>query len=150
MQNAVQISDRFTVAKFAPDRDQLRRAAEEGFRSVVNMQTEGEEKGLGPQEERRAADEVGLTYLHHPVAGDKLSDEVVDGFRRKASELPAPVLVHCASGKRSGAMVIMHLAAEQGMTGEQVIKKAEEMGFECDSPEVEAFVKGYVDRHNGG
>lgn len=149
MQDTVKIDDRFTVARFTPDRDQLRQAAEEGFRSVVNMQTEGEKKGLGPQEEARAAEEAGLTYLHHPVDGDKMSDEVVDGFRRKASELPAPVLVHCASGKRSGAMVMMGLASEQGMTGEQVIEKAEEMGFECDTPELEEFVKSYVNRHNG-
>ena len=47
-------------------------------------------------------------------------------------------------------MVMMHLAAEQGMTGEQVIEKAEEIGFECDTPELEEFVKSYVDRHNGG
>jgi uncharacterized protein (TIGR01244 family) len=150
MQDTVRIDDRFTVAKFAPDREHFKQAAEAGFRSIVNMQTEGEKKGIGPQEEARAAKEAGLTYLHHPVDGEKLSDEVVDGFRRKATELPAPVLVHCASGKRSGAMVMMHLAAEQGMTGDQVIDKAEEMGFECDTPQLEEFVKSYVNRHNGG
>lgn len=150
MQETVKIDERFTVARFAPDADNLQQAAQEGFRSVINMQTEGEKKGIGPQEEARAAKDAGLTYLHHPVDGDKLSDEVVDGFRRKATELPAPVLVHCASGKRSGAMVMMHLAAEQGMSGEQVIEKAEQMGFECDTPELEEFVKSYVNRHNGG
>lgn len=150
MQDTVKINERFTVAKFAPDADNLQQAAQEGFRSVINMQTEGEKKGIGPQEEARAAEDAGLTYLHHPVDGEKLSDEVVDAFRRKATELPAPVLVHCASGKRSGAMVMMHLAAEQGMSGEQVIEKAEQMGFECDTPELEEFVKSYVNRHNGG
>lgn len=150
MQDTVKIDDRFTVARFAPDADKLRQAAQEGFRSVVNMQTEGERKGIGPQAEARAAEKAGLTYLHHPVDGEKLSDEVVDGFRRKAAELPAPVLVHCASGKRSGAMVMMHLAAEQDMSGEQAIEKAEQMGFECDTPELEEFVKGYVNRHSGG
>lgn len=113
MQDVVQINERFTVAKFAPDPEQLRQASQEGFRSVVNMRT-ADEKGHDPHEEARAAEEAGLSYLHHPVSGDRLSDEVVDTFRRKANELPAPVLVHCASGKRSGAMVMMHLAAEQG------------------------------------
>jgi hypothetical protein len=31
------------------------------------------------------------------------------------------------------------------VTGDAVIKKAKEMGFECDTPELEDFVKSYVD-----
>lgn len=34
------------------------------------------------------------------------------------------------------------------MSGEEVIQKAEEMGFECDTPELESFVKNYVKGHN--
>ena len=150
MQDVVRINERFSVAKFAPDRQALRAAADEGFRSVVNMREEDEKHELEPDDERRAAEEAGLTYLHHPVSGKDLSDDVVDEFRRKTTEMPAPVLVHCASGKRSGAMVMMHMAAEKGMSGNEVIEKAEAMGFECDTPELEEFVKSYVDRHNGG
>ncbi|MCP1167658.1 beta-lactamase hydrolase domain-containing protein [Limimaricola litoreus] len=152
MQDTVQINDRFTVAKFAPEAEQIRQAGQEGFRSIINMQTDDEDKKLKmkPDEEGRLAEEAGLTYLHHPVDGQSLSNEVVDAFRRKATELPAPVLVHCASGKRSGALVMMHIASENGMSGEEVIEKAEEMGFECDTPELESFVKDYVNNHNGG
>ncbi len=150
MQDTVQINDRFTVAKFAPEADQIRQAAQEGFQSLINMQTDDEEKKkMKPQEEGRRAEEAGLTFLHHPVDGEKLSEGVVDSFRRKATELPAPVMVHCASGKRSGAFVMMHIGCEQGMTGDEVIEIAEEMGFECDTPELEDFVKGYVNSHNG-
>lgn len=151
MQDTVQINDRFTVAKFAPEAEQIKQAAQEGFRSLINMQTDDEDKKLKmkPQEEGRKAEEAGLTYLHHPVDGEKLSDDVVDTFRRKATDLPAPVLVHCASGKRSGAFVMMHMACEQGMSGEEVIEKAKEMGFECDTPELEKFVEDYVNSHNG-
>ncbi len=150
MQDTVQINDRFTIAKFAPEADQIRQAAEEGFKSLINMQTDDEEKKLKmkPDEERQKAEDAGLTFLHHPVDGEKLSEDLVNDFRRKATDLPAPVLVHCASGKRSGAFVMMHIGSEQGMTGDEVIKKAEEMGFECDTPELEDFVKSYVDSRN--
>ncbi|RKF12720.1 phosphatase [Roseovarius spongiae] len=146
MQDTVKINDRFTVAKFVPDEAQIRQASQEGFRSVVNMQTEDEEKKLKmtPREEGRKATEAGLTYLHHPVDGENMTDDVVDGFRAKVGDLPGPVLVHCASGKRSGAFVMMHIACEQGMSGGEVIEAAEEMGFECDTPEMESFVKDYV------
>ena len=151
MHDTVQINDRFTIAKFAPEAEQIRQAAQEGFQSLVNMQTADEDDKLKmkPEEERQTAEQAGLTFLHHPVDGEKLSDALVDEFRQKATALPAPVLVHCASGKRSGAFVMMHIGCEQGMTGEEVIKKAEEMGFECDTPQLEGFVKSYVDNHNG-
>ncbi|MGK7752139.1 MULTISPECIES: beta-lactamase hydrolase domain-containing protein [unclassified Roseovarius] len=151
MQDTVQINDRFTIAKFAPEADQVRQAAQEGFRSLINMQTDDEDKKLKmkPEEEAETAREAGLTFLHHPVDGEKLSEDLVDDFRRKAIDLPAPVLVHCASGKRSGAFVMMHIGSEQGITGDEVIRKAEEMGFECDTPELEDFVKSYVNSHNG-
>jgi uncharacterized protein (TIGR01244 family) len=151
MQDTVQINDRFTIAKFAPETEQIRQAAQEGFQSLINMQTANEDDKLKmkPEEERQKAEQAGLTFLHHPVDGEKLSDDLVDEFRQKATALPAPVLVHCASGKRSGAFVMMHIGCEQGMTGEEVIKKAEEMGFECDTPQLEDFVKSYVNNHNG-
>ena len=37
---------------------------------------------------------------------------------------------------------------EQGMTGEQTLQKAKEMGFECDQPQLEQFVRQYVDSHS--
>ena len=151
MQDTVQINDRFTIAKFAPEAEQIRQVAQEGFKSLINMQTDDEDDKLKmkPEEERQEAEQAGLAFLHHTVDGEKLSDNLVDEFRQKATELPAPVLVHCASGKRSGAFVMMHIGCEQGMTGEEVIKKAEEMGFECDTPQLEDFVKSYVNNHNG-
>ena len=150
MRDTVQVNDRFTIAKFAPEADQIRQAAEEGFKSLINMQTddEGTKQKMKPDEERQNAEDAGLTFLHHPVDGEKLSEDLVDDFRRKATDLPAPVLVHCASGQRSGAFVMMHIGSEQGMSGDEVIKKAKEMGFECDTPELEDFVKSYVDNRN--
>ena len=149
MQNVVKIDDRYTVAKFAPAANALKNAADEGFKSVVNMRTADEKQDVTPEEEREHAEAAGLTYLHHPVDGQKLSEEVVDSFREKAEALPGPVLVHCASGKRSGAMVMMHRGVGQGLSGDEVIKKAESMGFECDTPGLKDFVRGYVDRRSG-
>lgn len=147
MDNAVRISQDFTVAKFEPGKNDFRRIAAEGFRSIVSFQTLDEEQNLKPEEERRLAEEAGLAFLHHPVSSDSLSDEVVDRFREELEKLPKPSFLHCASGKRSGALVMMHIASEEGMSGEEVIERAESMGFECDTPELESFVKNYVQQH---
>jgi uncharacterized protein (TIGR01244 family) len=148
MENVVRITEDFTVAKFEPDAAGFSRIAEEGFRSVVNLQTEEEDQKIELGEERHLAEGAGLVYYHHGISKQALSDEVVDGLRAKLEKLPKPVLLHCTSGKRSGAIAMMHVASKQGMSGKQVIEKAETMGFDCDTPELEQFVKNYVDRHS--
>ncbi|SFP93195.1 beta-lactamase hydrolase domain-containing protein [Tranquillimonas alkanivorans] len=149
MENTVAITDAFTVAKFEPGKEEFARVAEDGFRSIVSLQVGDEEQKVPPEEERRLAEEAGLAFYHQGVSKQDLSDEEVDRFRDRLENLPKPVLLHCSSGKRAGAMTMMHVASEQDMSGDEVISKAEEMGFECDTPELEAFVKSYVDRHGG-
>lgn len=42
---------------------------------------------------------------------------------------------------------MMNIAVDEGMSGDQTLQKAKEMGFECDQPELEQFVRNYVDSH---
>ena len=63
-------------------------------------------------------------------------------------DLPKPVFAHCKSGERAGAMVMMNMAVEQGMTGEETLQKAKEMGFGSNQPELEQFVRNYVVSHS--
>jgi len=90
-----------------------------------------------------------MEYLRIPVTKDDFSPHRVDDFRTKVNLVGKPVYVHCKSGKRSGAFVMMDLAVRRGWTGEETLKKAEEMGFECDVPELKEFVKTYVDGRKG-
>ena len=147
MQDIARIDDRFAVAKFAPDREAIRRLAEQGFRTVVNHRTDDERQDLPPFEEGGAVNEAGMDYLHYPVSGGALDDFVVDSFREKLPGLPTPVLIHCGSGKRAGAIALMHVASEQGMSGEDALRKAREAGLNLG--DLEHFVKDYVERHNG-
>ncbi len=80
----------------------------------------------------------------------RMNPELVDGFRELLRDLPRPIYVHCASGKRSGAFVMMHLAVEEGMKGRETVEQAASMGFECDTPELEQFVTSYVDQRRSG
>lgn len=147
MENIVEIADGIFIARFEPDRREFSEIAEEGFRSLVSLQTEEEDQRVSPDKERRLAEEAGLAFYHQPVSKSGLSDEVVDRFRAEFEKLPKPVLLHCSSGKRAGAMAMMHLTAGAGMSGDDAISHAEKMGFECDTPELEEFVRSYVDRH---
>ena len=99
---------------------------------------------MSPEEEGEVVQGTGLKYLHVPVSMDGMDEKKVDQFREQYQSLPKPVFAHCKSGKRAGAMMMMHTAVEQGISGEQALEKAKEMGFECDKPELEQFVKQYV------
>ena len=145
MKDTVQISEGLAVAKFAPDARTFAQIAEEGFRSVVNLRTKGEPQAISPEEERQLVESAGLTYLHHPVAGNQLSEHVVDGFREQVRSLPTPVLVHCASGRRAGAMVLMYQGAERKMSSDDLVAKARSLGLELGSAELEDFVRRYVE-----
>lgn len=131
-----------------PSAEQLKELASSGFKSIVNFRTEGEEdQPLSPTQEGENAKQLGLTYLHIPVSMKSMSEETVDQFREHYPDLPKPVFAHCKSGKRAGAMVMMHMASNQGLSGKQTLQQAEQMGFKCDQPELKQFVETYVDSH---
>lgn len=148
MQNTMQINEQVTVGP-QPNENDIRDLKNQGFQCIVNFRTEGEEEQpLSPDVEAENVKSAGMQYLHIPVSMKSMGPELVDQFREEFPGLPKPLFAHCKTGKRAGAMVMMHVACENGMTGEQTLQKAEDMGFECDKPELIEFVKNYVDNHS--
>ena len=145
MEGPMRINEQLTVGP-QPTEEQLKQLATEGFKSVVNLRMPGEEEQpLSPDQEGEKVRALGMQYLHIPVSKKAMQPEQVDSFRQEISRLPEPVFVHCHLGKRAGALVMMHTACEAGMSGDQTLERAEQMGFECDVPELKEFVQGYVD-----
>ncbi|MGN6136819.1 MAG: beta-lactamase hydrolase domain-containing protein [Aureliella sp.] len=143
----MKINDEVTVGA-QPTDQQLNELASQGFKSVVNFRTEGEEdQPLSPAREGEKVGKLGLEYLHVPVSAKSMSPETVDRFRQRFANLAKPVFAHCKSGQRAGAMVMMHIASTQGMSGKETLQQAEQMGFKCDQPELKRFVEQYVDNH---
>ncbi|QDT77554.1 Beta-lactamase hydrolase-like protein [Gimesia maris] len=147
MADNMKINDEVTVGP-QPSAEEINQLSQQGFKSVVNFRTEGEdEQPLSPTAEKEKVNDAEMEYLHIPVSMKAMGPELVDGFREKYPQLPKPVFAHCKSGKRAGAMVMMHLAVEEGMGGEETLQKAEAMGFECEQEELRQFVRNYVDQH---
>jgi uncharacterized protein (TIGR01244 family) len=147
MTQRIRISDNLTVATGQPTQEELEQLSQEGFRAVVNLRTAGEQnQALSPEAEGEVARAAGLGYAHIPVSPTGPQPGQVDAFRERLAELPGPVLVHCASGKRSGALAILHAASQQGLSGEDALAKARALGFNWQSPELEDFVRRYLDR----
>jgi len=90
------------VTSGQPDEAAFKNIAGAGYQTVIDMRAADEERGL---DEQRIIEELGMTYLLFPIADKE------DISFKKAAELDAilagldgPVLVHCASGNRVGAM----------------------------------------------
>lgn len=147
MDNVINIDSNLSVARFAPCSADLKKAAEQGFMSIVNFRTSEEKQEVQPGEEQRLAERAGLTYLHHPVSVETLDDVTVDIFRHRLAKLPTPVLLHCASGKRAGAMALMARAVEDGLTVEEAIALGQKYGLDLSEEKIGAFVKSYADRN---
>lgn len=145
--DVMKINDEVTVGP-QPTDEQLKELASKGFKSIINFRTEGEDdQPLPPDREGERVQKLGLTYLHVPVSTKSMGPETVDQFRQQYPSLPKPIYAHCKSGKRAGAMVIMHIASNHGMSGKETLQQAEKMGFKCDQPELKQFVETYVDSH---
>ncbi|MFQ5804107.1 MAG: beta-lactamase hydrolase domain-containing protein [Candidatus Methylomirabilales bacterium] len=146
MEDRIRISHQLTVGS-QPTEGQLKQFAEEGFKSVVNLRISDEEdQPLSPDEEGVKVRSLGMEYLHIPISKKAIQPEQVDSFRQEIRRLPEPVFVHCHLGKRAGALAMMHTACEAGISGDQTLERAEQMGFKCDVPELKEFVTGYIDR----
>jgi uncharacterized protein (TIGR01244 family) len=148
MPDKMKINDQVTVGP-QPSEEEIAQLAQDGFQTVVNFRTDGEEEQpLSPAAEGEKVESAGMKYLNIPVSMESMGPEQVDQFRSQFKDLSKPLYAHCKSGKRAGAMVMMHMAVEQGMTGDQTLQKAEDMGFECEKEELRTFVKNYVDGHS--
>ena len=147
MQNTMKLNEQITVGA-QPTREEIYEFGRDGFKTVINFRTAQEEdQPISPTAEAVSVKAAEMNYLHIPVSIDQLDMEAVDQIREKIDAAPKPIFAHCKSGKRAGAMAMMDMGVEQGMTGEETLKKAEEMGFKCDQPELKHFVKNYVDQH---
>jgi uncharacterized protein (TIGR01244 family) len=80
-----------------------------GFRTVVDLRTPQE----GVAEEKAKIEGAGLTYINIPVATRAPTPAQVEEFAKLvADESLMPMLVHCASANRVGAMWALYRAGQ--------------------------------------
>ena len=145
MKDLKKITDQITVSG-QPTADDIAQLKNDGFRTIVNLRTEGEDdQPMSPEEERQAVEKAGMKYVHLPVSSATIGPDTVDKFRAQLPNFEGPVLVHCHAGMRAGAFTMMATATKEGWSGHETLEKAQAMGFECKAPELKQFVRSYVD-----
>ncbi|MFT5539976.1 MAG: hypothetical protein ACI82H_001502 [Alphaproteobacteria bacterium] len=103
-----------------------------GFKVLVDLR--GPAEGL--EAERAAAKRVGLTYVNIPVTTRIPTDDQVRTFARVIDNAANhPVLVHCQSANRAGAMWALYRASK-GVPGEIAIEEGRATGLTSREPAV--------------
>lgn len=139
------INDQVTIGP-QPNEDEIRQLAEQGFHSVVNLRVQDEDdRQIPPHEEASLVRDRDMEYVHIPISMKQILHDQVATFRQAITNLKHPIYVHCGSGKRAGALVLMDEAIRQGWSGSETLEKAESLGMKLDKPELNQFVKEYVD-----
>ncbi len=88
-----------------PDAAALEVFAKQGYTTIIDLRTEGENRGL--DEEAVVAD-LGMTYINFPIAGgDAISFENARELDKLLGEVDGPVLLHCGSANRVGALLAL-------------------------------------------
>jgi len=98
-----------------PSPEALARLKQMGFRTVINLRTEQE----GAAQERPLIEAQGLRYVSVPVTPATLSLADVEAVEKVLADPAArPVLLHCASSNRVGAVWAV-IQARKGRSLEQ-------------------------------
>lgn len=99
-----------------------------GFATIFDLR--GPDEGVAA--ERREVEAAGLRYLNIPVTAVIPSDEQVAEFGRIVEDAAnLPILVHCGSGNRVGAMWTLYLA-RTGVPVAAAVAEGRAIGMRAD------------------
>jgi uncharacterized protein (TIGR01244 family) len=128
-----------------PSEADFKLLAEKGVKKVINLRTEEEMKTLG-FDEKAAAEAAGLTYVQVGVGREPLTDEQIEKILKELESVEKePMLLHCASSNRVGAVWSMYRGTRGGLAIEQAIEEGKKAGMRA--PNLEQRAREYLQKN---
>jgi uncharacterized protein (TIGR01244 family) len=124
------VPEKGILAAGQPTGEQLQVLAEEGYKTVIDLRPDTEPRGY---DEAGAAKANGLAYVNIPVTGATLDRAAIDRFVAELDKAQRPVIVHCASSNRVGALYYAWLR-EKGVPKAEALARGKAAGLK--SPEL--------------
>lgn|SRR5690348_5718435 len=110
-----------------PTEASLAELARAGYRTIVDLRAPEEPRGY---DEAAAATRAGLRYVPIPVTQLTLDDAAFDRFRTVMRDPDnRPVLVHCASSNRVGALLLPYFLLDEHRPMEEAVAMARGAGM---------------------
>lgn len=141
IQNFARIQPNIAVSG-QPNEENLKKASESGYKTIINLRPREE----WPFDEESLVKDLGMNYVLIPIA----SPESLDF--EKAKELSTilkdksayPVLIHCGSSNRVGALYALHEHLEKKIPAEKAIEIGKRAGM--TSPALEERIRILIKR----
>ncbi len=118
-----------------PDEAALRVFADSGYAAVIDLRTEGEDRGI---DEKTVVEGLGMNYELLPITRSDITYEQAAALDELLASYDEPVLVHCGSANRVGALLALRASAS-GADDEAAIEAGRQAGL--TSAELEAIVR---------
>ena len=119
-----------------PTKDDLQALKDAGYVGVVNLRNDNEpEQVLSTSAEGEAVKALGMDYLHQGFGGTPFSTPAVANvcdFLDRHSD--GKVLVHCRSGGRAAALVLLQQARAHRWPADEAISQGKALGLELSPP----------------
>ncbi|MEH2353773.1 beta-lactamase hydrolase domain-containing protein [Nostoc sp.] len=137
MSNTKKVSDDLSAAGQLTS-EELKQAAQEGFKSVLNLRSPDEPGFIS--DEQQQAQAAGLQYANIPLKPSEPNQEQTELAIQEIENLPKPILIHCAAGARAGGIALIANAISEGLTYEEISQKAQELGLNLEQPHLKQFL----------
>lgn len=111
-----------------PSEAQLQEAQQKGYKTVINLRPASEQ---GRFDEAQYVKTLGLNYIHIPVSGaDGLTTTNSQSLHQALSDANNyPVLLHCASGNRVGALFALDARQRAQLPADQALAIGKQSGL---------------------
>ena len=121
-----------------PSGQHLEQARDAGFKLVINTRGIGEP---GTDIEPSYVEELGMSYLHLPVSGPAdITVETAKALTDALESAAGPVMVHCASGNRVGALFALKAFHIEGLSREDALTVGRSAGLTGMEPFVSSLL----------
>jgi uncharacterized protein (TIGR01244 family) len=92
-----------------PDEASFKVFADSGYAAVIDLRTAGEPRGV---DEPAVVEALGMDYVSLPIGNDDISFENARTLDALIKRYEGPVLVHCGSSNRVGALLALRASLE--------------------------------------
>ena len=110
-----------------PTEEGLGLAPRRGIKIVVNLRGDQEMKSRVDFDEPALVDELGMSYVSIPVTAVSFAD--ADRLKSVLSGTSGPVLIHCGSANRVGALWALYLHRHRGVGLDAAIDRGRKAGM---------------------
>jgi uncharacterized protein (TIGR01244 family) len=123
-----------------PGESDLQIASSIGVKTIVTLRHPDE---VTEFDEQQATVSAGMNHISIPFKPvEELTDDVFNNVRKQLKSAPRPIMIHCGSANRVGAVWIAYRVLDEGLSYEQALAEAQEIGLR--SSEYRLRVEEYI------